>query len=147
MMSEKIKTIMTRKVVTVNAQDSLSRIKEILFTSRFHHIPVVAGPNHKLQGIVTSFDLMRLNKKFDEYDQLKVEDVMTRKVVVLEPDDHIGAAAQIFLRQLFHGIPIVNRKKELVGIVTTHDVLKYSYDREYPNDELELHFRMLEFMD
>ena len=59
---------------------------------------------------------------------------MTKKVVTLGPKELVGAAAMVFLRHLFHGIPIVDDSGKLIGIITTHDLLKYEFQREYPND-------------
>ncbi|RMG77361.1 MAG: CBS domain-containing protein [Bacteroidetes bacterium] len=133
MMNERLSAIMTTDVVTVNPKDKLTKVKDILFSRGFHHIPVVEGK--KLVGIVTTYDLLKQNRRFEEYDDLLVEDIMTRKVVTLRPNELVGAAAQIFLKHLFHGLPIVNDDRELVGIVTTHDIMKYQFLKEYPNDE------------
>lgn len=132
MMNEKLHTIMTKSVVTARPTDSLSLIKNILFTKGYHHIPVVEGK--KLMGIITSFDLMKLDKKFSEYDDIQVQEVMTKNVVTLYETELVGAAAMIFLKHLFHGLPIINKDKDLVGIVTTHDILKYEFKKEYPDD-------------
>ncbi|MBK9960382.1 MAG: CBS domain-containing protein [Saprospiraceae bacterium] len=35
------------------------------------------------------------------------------------------------MEHLFHALPVVDNG-ELVGIITTFDVLKYEYQREYP---------------
>ncbi|MEZ4948020.1 MAG: CBS domain-containing protein [Saprospiraceae bacterium] len=139
MMNEPLSTIMTTNVITVAPNDSLSKVKEILFDKRFHHIPVV--DNSVLVGIVTTYDLVKLNKTFDEYNNMKVSDIMTTNIVTLEPQEKIGAAAQIFLRHLFHGLPIIDDNKVLKGIVTTHDIMKYQFDKEYPDDELEKVYR------
>jgi acetoin utilization protein AcuB len=139
MMNEQLSSIMTREVVTVKPSDSLSKVKEILFDKRFHHIPVVE--DGKLVGIVTTYDLVKLNKTFDQYEGMTVKEIMTDKVVTLEPQEKIGAAAQIFLRHLFHGLPIVDDQHNLKGIVTTHDIMKYQFDKEYPDDELEKTYR------
>lgn len=147
MMNEPVSAIMTRQVVTVSPDDKLSLVHEILVSKRFHHLPVVKGPEKKLVGIITSYDLMKIDIPVTEYGNAIVRDVMTKKVATLEAHEKIGAAAQVFLRHLFHGLPIVNENKELVGIVTTHDILKYEYDKEYPNDPFELHFRNLEILD
>lgn len=134
MMNEPISSIMTTKVVTVRPQDTLEAVKDILFFKKIHHIPVVEG--HQLVGIITSYDLVRLGKCQDEYSQIPVKDVMTTHVATLGPNDKIGAAAEIFLENLFHGLPIVNEDGDLVGIVTTHDVLKYEFLKEYPNHSI-----------
>jgi CBS domain-containing protein len=131
-MNDRLSSIMTKKVVTVSPGDSLNEVKRILFEKHIHHIPVV--DNGKLVGIITSWDLMKLNKKFEEYGGYLVKDVMTTKVASLGPNELIGAAAMIFLKHLFHGLPIVDEVGNLVGIVTTHDILKYEFVKEYPED-------------
>lgn len=144
MMNEPVSAIMTKNVVTVKPNDTLDKVKNILFDKHFHHIPVVEGPRNKLLGIITSFDLMKLDRRFEDYSRIRVSEVMTTNIVTLESHEKIGAAAMIFLRKLFHGLPIVNQQMELVGIVTTHDVLKYEFDKEYPNDTFELAYRVNE---
>jgi CBS domain-containing protein len=132
MMNDRLSSIMTPNVVTVNPDDTLATVKDILFSRGFHHVPVVEGT--KLCGIITSYDMVRLDLPFAEYKNIIVKDVMTKKVVTLTPNELIGAAAQIFLKHLFHGLPIVNDDGDLVGIVTTHDILKYEFLKEYPDD-------------
>ena len=134
MMNEPISTIMTKDVVTVRPEDSMAVVKDILFTKHLHHLPVLKGK--KLVGIITSFDLVKLGKPEDEYSGIKVEEVMTTRVATMGPNDKIGAAAQVFLENLFHGLPIVDENYNLVGIITTHDILKYQFHKEYPNHKL-----------
>ena len=134
MMNEPISTIMTKDVVTVTPEDTLKVVKDILFTRHLHHLPVVQGK--KLVGIFTSYDLVKLGKSAEEYAGIKVEDVMTRKIATMSPNEKIGAAAQVFLENLFHGLPIVDDSNNLVGIITTHDILKYQFHKEYPNHKL-----------
>lgn len=133
-MNEKIASIMTRNVVTVAPTDMLSRAKELMFANDIHHLPVVEGK--KLVGMISTYDLAKLGKAFSEYDQIRVSDVMTRKLAKLEPNDKVGAAAEIFLEHLFHGLPIVNERGELMGILTTHDILRYEFHKEYPKQDL-----------
>lgn len=130
MMNEYISTIMSTEVITLDVNDNLGRVVDILKKNRVHHLPVVDGK--KLVGIVTSWDLLKLNKTFEEYPTINVSDIMTKKVATLEPDMHIGSVAEVLLENLFHAIPIVNDDHELVGIVTAFDVLRYEHDKEYP---------------
>lgn len=132
MMNERIRSIMTPDVVTVHPEDSLEVVKVLLFEKHFHHLPVV--DNGKLVGIITSWDLIKSNKKFEEYGNYKVKELMTKKVATLGPNESLGAAAMIFLKHLFHGLPIIDDERNLVGIITTHDILKYNFLKEYPDD-------------
>jgi CBS domain-containing protein len=132
MMNEKIASIMTKDVVTVHPDDSLSKVRELIFERRFHHLPVTS--DGKLIGIITSWDLLKSNLKKEEHEKYKVKDWMTSKVATLGPHELVGAAAMIFLKHLFHALPIVDETGHLLGIVTTHDILRYEYNREYPDD-------------
>ena len=129
MMNERISSIMVTDVVTAGPDDSLSVIIDLFKKYNVHHVPIT--DHKKLVGIITTFDLFWLNRSFSEYDQIKVRDVMTKKVAYLGPTDKVGSAAQIFLDNRFHAVPIV-RGEYLVGILTSHDVLKYQYKKAYP---------------
>lgn len=133
MMNERISTIMTPKVVTVHPEDSLEVVKTLLFEKHFHHLPVIDADG-KLKGIITSWDLIKSNKRFEEYGDYRVKDLMTTNVATLGPNDLVGAAAMVFLKHLFHGLPIINDDGTLLGIITTHDILKYEFKKEYPDD-------------
>ena len=131
-MNETVSSIMTTQVITVDKDDKLSKVKDILTKKRIHHVPVVDGT--KLVGIITTGDLLWMDKKFEDYENISVSEVMTRKIAVLEPDDKIGSAAEVLLEHLFHCVPIV-KDGELVGIVTSHDIMKYEFNKEYPNEK------------
>jgi len=78
--------------------------------------------------------MFKLGKSADEYSQMKVSEVMTKRVATLEPDQHLGAVADVLTRHLFHAVPIVNDDYELVGIVTSTDIIRYEHTKEYPED-------------
>jgi CBS domain-containing protein len=132
MMNEAISTIMSTQLITLTPEDTLGKAREILLSKRVHHLPVVEGK--KLVGMVTSWDMFKLGLSAAEYQNTKVHEVMTRKLATLEPDQHIGAAAEVLMEHLFHAVPIVNEAGDLVGIVTSYDILRYSYQKEYPEN-------------
>ena len=130
MMNEQLHTIMTADVITLSADDTLGQAREIFMTKRIHHIPIIN--EKKLVGLITSWDIFKLGLSSVAYQDMRVSEVMTTHLATLEPDQHIGAAAEVLMEHLFHAIPIVNDKFELVGIITTYDVLQYEYKKEYP---------------
>lgn len=130
MMNERIQTIMTSQVITLSPGDTLGQAREIFMSKHIHHLPIVDGK--KLVGLVTSWDLFKLGLSAVAYQDMRVSEVMTTHLATLEPDQHIGAAAEVLMEHLFHAIPIVNDKHELMGIVTTYDILRYEYQKEYP---------------
>ncbi|MBK8245122.1 MAG: CBS domain-containing protein [Saprospiraceae bacterium] len=128
-MNERVASIMTRELITVNQDDSLQKVKDILINNRIHHVPVVDGK--KLVGLVTTYDLFKLNVEHKDYPNTRVGNVMTKRIATVESNFHIGTAAEVFMEHLFHAIPVVDNG-ELVGIVTSFDILKYEYHKEYP---------------
>ncbi|HHJ50574.1 MAG TPA: CBS domain-containing protein [Phaeodactylibacter sp.] len=133
MMNERLSSIMTTDVFTVKPDDTLAHVHDILLNKRFHHLPVV-DDNNKLLGIITSYDLMKPGVSPEKFAETPVKEVMTSRVASLRPEELIGGAARVFLENLFHGLPITDDDGKLVGIVTTHDVLKYVYNKEYQDD-------------
>jgi CBS domain-containing protein len=129
MMNEPLSSIMTTQLYTVGPDETLDKVREILVTKRIHHLPVVEGK--RLAGLVTTYDLFKLTYHPNELAGIKVSQVMTSHLATLEPSDKIGSAAELFLENLFHAVPIV-RNGELVGIVTSFDVMKYEFRKEYP---------------
>lgn len=132
-MNEPLSAIMTREVITAGVNDKLSVARTIFLQNRVHHLPVVDG--HKLVGILTTYDLFKLSNKQIDYESTSIGDVMTTHVATLEPDDKVGSAAELFLENLFHAVPVV-KNGDLHGIVTSFDILKYQFHKEYPTQPI-----------
>ena len=130
MMNEPVTSIMTSDLITVVPEDNLAKVYKIFRSNRIHHLPVVKGK--KLVGILTTYDLFKLKKSLDEYSGTLVKDVMTTKLATLDSNAKVGSAVLIFIENLFHAVPIVDGEN-LVGIVSTLDVMEYSLKKQYPN--------------
>lgn len=130
MMNEPLSLIMSRNVITAAADDSLSVARGIFLKNKVHHLPIVEGS--RLVGILTTYDLFKITGPNKDYEKLCIKDVMTTHMATLEPEDKIGSAAELFLENLFHAVPIV-KEGELQGIVTSFDVIKYEFKKEYPS--------------
>ncbi len=136
--SIKIKDIMTAEVITVRPDDTMEKVREIFDHHNIHHIPVVAVG--KLVGIISREDYLRVIQGFaldsgskrEQYNQallhsMLVGEVMVRQVARLGPEDSLQAAAGFFRENLFHAIPVVGVSGELLGILTTYDLINYAH--------------------
>lgn len=132
MMNELVQSHMTTDVITLGPENTLGEAREILLGKHIHHIPIVEG--RRLVGMVTSWDIFKLGKSADEYKDMKVKEIMTTKVATLDPDQHLGAVAEVLTQHLFHAVPIVNDQHELLGIVTSTDIVRYEHTKEYPEN-------------
>ncbi len=129
MMNEPLSSIMTRNVITAGPNDRLSVAHDIFMNNRVHHLPIVDG--RRLVGILTTYDLFKHQLQNGKHGDIFLKEIMTTHVATLEPDDKVGSAAELFLENLFHAVPIV-KGGDLQGIVTSFDVLKYEFRKEYP---------------
>ena len=133
MMNEKVETIMIKELITLGPESTVSHAVDIFKTKRIHHIPIV--DEGKLVGLVTTHDLWNKYVAPDDYASTPIKDIMSKKLVKIEPDDKVGTAAELFLDNRFHALPVV-KDEMLVGLVTTFDVLRYEFKREYTSEPI-----------
>ena len=129
MMNEEVNIIMTKDPIHLSPDNTLGEVHKMFEKSRIHHIPITDDENN-LVGLVTTYDLWKMDKTYDTYKDVKIKDVMRTKLAKISPTDKIGTAAELFLDNRFHALPVVDGTK-LVGLVTSFDVLLYEFRKEY----------------
>jgi len=56
-------------------------------------------------------------------NNLTVSNIMTIKPITVGPDDSVVFAAKTLSEGGFNGLPVINEKKELIGIITEYDFI------------------------
>jgi CBS domain-containing protein len=131
-----VSDIMTRRIITASPDDRVIKVKNLFEENNIHHIPVV-NEIDQLLGIISKEDFLKLSyhisldtggKSFSEkwYDNTKASEIMTKYPVSLDTEDTVGLAADIFMANKFHALPVVENE-QLVGIITTHDILLFAF--------------------
>lgn len=132
--NESVARIMSKNPTTVHTANKMSEVRGLLTeNSHIHHLPVVSGK--KVVGMISSSDLLRLsyggfgNEDTAGWDamldhQYKIEEVMQKDVATLDIHKSVRDAAQLLSEGRFHALPITDGG-ELVGIVTTTDIMRY----------------------
>lgn len=125
-----VKKIKTSKIIYVNPDDTMLKVEEIFSHFPIHHILVVE--NKKLAGVISKHDLLRLYQDAVNRGELlnrnnvQAADIMTKKLITLDIEDTLGLAADIFLSNKIHSIPLLDGQ-ELAGIITNHDLIRYCF--------------------
>jgi CBS domain-containing protein len=70
---------------------------------------------------------------------LPVGEVMTRQVVSVPPEATVDQAIELLLRHRVSGLPVVDSRQRLVGVVTEYDLLKALYDHEIGDQPVREH--------
>lgn len=124
--------IMTKNTLVLSRSDSVHKAFLLLKDNKIRHLPVVE--RKKVVGIVTDRDIRhfivprkdpRTKGKFNyQLRELTVEEVMTPDPITVTPDTNIERVARLMLEHKIGGIPVVDEKQRLVGIVTEEDALR-----------------------
>lgn len=128
-----VSTIMSTQLVVLNTTDSLEKAEKLFSKHTIRHIPVVES--RRIVGMLSLTDLLRISfadaayEEEDEveaivYDMFTIPQVMAKKVRSVAPDATIREVAAILSEEEFHALPVVDND-ELVGIVTTTDLIRY----------------------
>ena len=89
-----------------------------------------------MKGIISKNDYLKIRHMLaytwsgeaiilEYYAKMCAADIMTSEPLKIESSDTIGLAADIFLANELHALPVVD-DGELVGIVTSHDLLAFA---------------------
>lgn len=129
---EHVRHIMSSPPVAVEASMRPSAVRELFAESAFHHLPVL--DKGVLVGIISHVDLARVSLKAwvrdDATDeawldsQYKVEDLMTPEPEFVRASDTVRTAADKLSSGVFHALPVLDDTGDLVGIVTSTDLLR-----------------------
>lgn len=129
-----VSDIMSRKVITVCPDDTLDKIDDVMHQFRFAHLPVVDREDHRLVGILTHGDLLRVSASVFSSDAARrnkfifqnayVGNLMKRDVVTARPSDSLTRAAMQMWNHRIGCLPVTDDGGILVGIVTEADFLK-----------------------
>ncbi|RBP97303.1 IMP dehydrogenase [Bifidobacterium aemilianum] len=114
--------------LTVNPEASLTDLDKLC--GRFHisGLPVVDQDN-RLAGIITNRDMRFIAP--EDYDHLKVKDVMTKEGLVTGPSDISREDAHRILAQnKVEKLPLVDVDGHLTGLITVKDFVK---TEQYPD--------------
>lgn len=118
--NDQVRTIMSEKVVHGTRDMSIADVANLLLKTGMGGAPIVDEHGHVV-GIVSERDFVAYVPTFAGTN---VSYYMTRNVVTAEPELQIREAARRMISRGVRRLPVV-RFRELVGIVTSVDILRY----------------------
>ncbi|MGB5404262.1 HPP family protein [Robiginitalea sp.] len=129
-----VSTIMSTQLIILNTTDSLEKAEHLFKKHKIRHIPVIEGQN-KIVGMLSLTDLLRISfadgayEEEDDiesvvYEMFTLSQVMAKNIKSVSPQTSIKEVAELLAAREFHAVPVVDQG-DLVGIVTTTDLIKY----------------------
>jgi acetoin utilization protein AcuB len=136
-----VRDIMTVRVVTVEMDDRLDVVKQIFDNLHFHHL-LVLDERKRLSGVVSDRDLLRALSPYiggvaetardSATLNKRVHQIMSRKLVTLQPQASIAECVQQFLEHGISCVPVVDPDFKPIGIVSWRDALKHLLANQTP---------------
>jgi len=122
----KVKDILKQKgpeVFTVGEEKTLADAVKILSANNIG-VLLVLSSEAKIVGIISERDIIRtLASDPTNCLSKKVKDVMTRQVIVVEPDDDLEYVEKVMTQNRCRHIPVIHNKV-LVGLISIGDIVK-----------------------
>ena len=143
-----VKDIMTKDVVTVKKDASIREIAQTIVDRDVSGLPVV-DDDGTVCGIVSEGDLVRkefapelpdelcilgaviyysgLREYLDAFRKIaaiSAEQLMTKKLISVKPDDDVSKVAKILYEKHIKRVPVLDDEKHLLGIVSRRDIVK-----------------------
>lgn len=130
-----VMSLAKREVVTAPQSATIKEAADTMVKNKFRRLPITDPGTGKLQGIVTSMDILDFLGGGDKYKILEekyqgnflaavnesVKKIMTRKVHVLTDKDSISDAVVKMIKKGVGALPIVDAQDKIVGIVSERD--------------------------
>lgn len=128
----KVDAAMTRDVICVESQDSLLDAQEIMKEWEIRHLPVTS--DGCLVGILSDRDILVNAAKTDAGElvlpSMTVAEAMTRNPITCDVDADLASIGQTMLDEKIDSVPVVDGDGDLVGLITSSDLIQILVDRE-----------------
>ena len=123
---------MSRKVVTIGADDTLRVVHEIMEMAKVRHLPVVRGGT--LVGVVSQRDLFHASlssligipapEQHRFLEGVFISEVMSSPALTVAPSSSVREAVRVMADRKFGCLPVAEEGR-LVGILTETDILHF----------------------
>jgi len=122
-----------KEPITVSPGDRVSHARRIMLDNNIGRLPIVE--NNDVVGIITEKDVARAmmnfralvpdNQQDERIRNLIVGDIMTRNVKSVRTNTPISEVISILLTENIGGVPVLNLKDELVGVVSRRGIIRH----------------------
>ena len=127
-----VKGIMAEDIVTIDRNDDLRLVDDIMAERHIRHLPVLE--DGQLVGLVTQRDLFKARMSstmgYGEKAQrsflhsVRVKEIMVYPVMTVSPETSVNEAAELMIREGIGCLPVVQEGR-LTGILTKTDLLQH----------------------
>ena len=114
----KVQDIMSKELIVGYVPGTIRDAMGILAKHNVSGMPVLKKDTKNVIGVVTRNDI------FKNPDEEQLALIMSTNPVLINKDKDILDAAKLLYEKRIHGLPVIDRRGNLVGIISPADILK-----------------------
>jgi CBS domain-containing protein/gamma-glutamylcysteine synthetase len=118
----RVENYMTTDLFTVQADDAIEMVANLMIWERIRHVPVEDG-EHRLVGLVTHRAVLRFVLNGGSTVKTPIADIMKRELTTITPETPTIDALRLMRKLRVGCLPVVQDDK-LVGIITEEDFME-----------------------
>ncbi|MFH1100425.1 MAG: CBS domain-containing protein [Methanobacteriota archaeon] len=120
----KVEEVMSTDIIVGYVPGTIKDALRILAKHNVSGMPVLKKDTKQVVGVVTRSDIFR---KADE-EQLAL--IMTSHPHTVFRDQDVEEAAKILYEKKIHGLPVIDKRKNIIGIISPTDILRVLSDKK-----------------
>ncbi len=129
------KDIMTADVVKIKGSATIAEAVNLMKDKNIRCLIVDRRREGDAYGIITETDIVKKVAAYGKDPQeMRVYEVMTKPCVIVNPDLGVEYIARLFSQVNIHHAPVI--QEELLGLVSTSDILRKSDFAEKPKERI-----------
>lgn len=123
---------MSRNLIAVDPETTVTKAGELMKLHKINRLPVL--DHGKMVGLVSDGDIARISPSpattLSQYeihslmDDLKVKQIMSKRVIAINEDAAIEEAAALMERNNISGLPVLSSVGVVIGVITARDILR-----------------------
>jgi len=125
----KVEEVMSTDLIVGYVPGTVKSALNLLAKHNVSGMPILKKDTKKVVGVLTRTDI------FKNADEEQLALIMSKEVHSVTNDQDIKDAAKLLFEKRIHGLPVVNKKKNLVGIISPKDILKVLSDKNEKETE------------
>jgi len=131
----KIEDVMSEDLIVGYVPGTVRDALKILAKHNVSGMPILKKETKTVAGVLTRCDI------FKNPDEEQIALIMSKDYHSVEKDQDVKDAAKLLYKYRIHGLPVINNRKHLIGIISPTDILKNIHRNI--NEKIEKYFTNL----
>ena len=119
----KIEDVMSTDLIVGYVPGTVKDALRTLAKNNVSGMPILKKDTKTVVGVVTRTDIFR------NADEEQLALIMSNEIHFVEKDQDVKDAAKLLYKNRIHGLPVINKRKHLIGIISPTDILKVLSER------------------